>query len=520
MRFLFGDYALDIARRELHRGGERVSLEPQVFDLLAHLLRNRDRVVSKDELIERVWHGRIVSDTTIDGRIKFARRAVGDSGVAQALIRTLPRKGVRFVGKAREEGTAALSPGPIMPDAAGLQAQVRTPPDKPSIAVLPFSNMSSDPEQEYFSDGMVQDITTAISRVRWLFVIARNSSFTYKGRAVDVRQVGRELGVKYVLEGSVRKVGDHVRITAELLETTTGVHVWANQYDRTIADVFALQDEITEAVVGALVPNLRLAEIDQAKRQRTSNLNAYDLYLRALPHYYSVTREGYHEAVRLLRQSLELDPDYAAALALTAICISYGIPWGWGGSAAEAVRLARRAIALDENDAEALAICGYTLAFQGEALPEAIASVNQATHLDPNSAFCWTQSGWAHLLADLPAKALEDFHRALRLSPFDPLKSTILGGTAHACVQLDRSKEAIAAAREATRLSPNNSSAWRALTASLVLADRTEEARTAGRRILELEPEFTLRDYNGRTGGTRQLMAKLTQLLRQAGLPE
>src|SRR5580698_9653500 len=342
MRFLFGECALDLSRRELHRGCESVPLEPQVFDLLAYLLHNRDRVVSKDELIERVWHGRIVSDTTIDGRIKFARRAIGDSGVAQALIRTLPRKGVRFVGEAHEEGAAVPSLVQIIPDDTGCEAPA--PPDKPSIAVLPFINMSSDPEQEYFSDGMVQDITTAISRVRWLFVIARNSSFTYKGRAVDIRRVGRELGVKYVLEGSVRKVGDHVRITAELLETATGVHVLADQYDRKISDVFALQDEITEAVVGALVPNLRLAEIDNAKRQRTSNLNAYDLYLRALPHYYSVTREGYHEAVRLLRKSLELDPDYAAALALTAICITYGIPWGWGGSAEEAVRLARRAI--------------------------------------------------------------------------------------------------------------------------------------------------------------------------------
>jgi TolB-like protein/Flp pilus assembly protein TadD len=537
MRFLFGDYALDIARRELHRGGEPVSLEPQVFDVLAHLLLHRDRVVSKDELIEQVWHGRIVSDTTIDGRIKFARRAIGDSGVAQALIRTLPRKGVRFVGKAFEEGKAALLPGPTVLDAAIHQTQVRLPPDKPSIAVLPFANLSSEPEQDYFADGMVQDITTAISRVRWLFVIARNSSFTYKGRAVDVRQVGRELGVKYVLEGSVRKVGDHVRISTELLETATGGHVWADQYDRKIEDVFALQDEITEAVVGALVPNLRLAEIDQAKRQRASDLNAYDLYLRALPHYYAVTREGYHEAMRLLRKSLELEPDYAAALALTAACISYGMPCqlhhrvvqllavrgrlaGWGGSAEEAVRLARRAIALDKNDAEALAICGYTLAFQGEPLDEAISSVNQATHLDPNSAFCWIHSGWVHMLAAQPVKALENLRRASRLSPFDPLKSIILGGMANSLIQLDRSDEAIAAAAEATRLSPDNSSAWRALTASLVLADRVEEARTAGQHILKLEPDFTLRNWNRRTGGARQVMLKLTELLRQSGLPE
>src|SRR5215813_3751199 len=251
--FLFDEFSLDTDRRELRGPAGLIGLEPQVFDLLAYLIRNRDRVVSKDDIIAAVWNGRIVSESTLTTRINAVRAAIGDSGETQRLIKTLPRKGLRFVGAVREDkGPAgATAPAPSEPPAA------LPLPERPSLAVLPFANLSGDPEQDYFADGMVEEITTALSRVRWFFVIARDSSFTYKGRPVDVKQVGRELGVRYVLEGSVRKAAKRVRITAQLVETETGAHVWADRFDSVLDNLFELQDEIAASVVGAIEPQLR-----------------------------------------------------------------------------------------------------------------------------------------------------------------------------------------------------------------------------------------------------------------------
>ena len=233
MRYLFEDYTLDAERRELHRGADIVPVAPQVFDLLEYLIRNRKRVVSKDDLINAVWNGRSVSDAALTTRLNAARCAIGDSGAEQRLIKTLPRKGFRFVGQVREAREVA---GPNPGDAPESAPAV---PDKPSIAVLPFANMSGDPEQEYFADGMVEEITTALSRFKWLFVIARNSSFTFKGKAVDIKEVGRRLGVRYVLEGAVRKASGKVRITGQLIEAATGAHIWADRFERDMTDIFA-----------------------------------------------------------------------------------------------------------------------------------------------------------------------------------------------------------------------------------------------------------------------------------------
>jgi TolB-like protein len=288
LRFLFGDHVLDTARRELSRGGEQIELEPQVFDLLVYLLRNRERVVSKDDLLASVWGGRIVSDATLDSRIAAARRAVGDSGAAQTLIRTFARKGVRFVGEVRDSKPAAVAPEM----AAEPGRPELTLPDKPSIVVLPFANMSGDPEQEYFVDGMVEEIITALSRIRWLFVIARNSSFTYKGQTIDVRQVGRELGVRYVLEGSVRKARNRVRIAGQLIEAETGAHLWAERFDGSLEDVFDLQDEVAIRVAGVIEPTLQAAEIRRSSDRSTNDLTADDLYLRALALSFSWEKEA------------------------------------------------------------------------------------------------------------------------------------------------------------------------------------------------------------------------------------
>ena len=276
MQFHFSDHVLDVGLRELTRAGENVAVEPQVFDLLIYLVENRDRVVSKDDLIETIWDGRIVSESTLTSRINAARKAVGDSGKDQAVIRTIARKGFRFVGDVKRRRAArcvaaaelAAARQPRRPQVTARARRQHRPLDRPAIAVLPFVNISGEPEQEYFSEGISEDIITALSKLRWFYVIARNSSFIYKGKSVHLRQIGEELGVGYIVEGSVRKDGDHVRITAQLVDVVTGSHLWAERYDRDLADVFAVQDEITQAVVAAIEPQLYAAENFRARAKR------------------------------------------------------------------------------------------------------------------------------------------------------------------------------------------------------------------------------------------------------------
>src|SRR5215471_14331677 len=277
LQYLFDGYVLDPDRRELRGPAGLVDVEPQVFDLLTYLIRNRDRVVSKDDIMAAVWGGRIVSESALTTRVNAARNAIGDNGDAQRLIKTLLRKGMRFVGVVREDNKPDVPPSRV-----SSEPQSNLPlPDRPSIAVLPFANMSGDPEYEYFADGMAEEIITALSRCNWLFVIARNSSFTYKGKAVDVRQVGRELGVRYVLEGSVRRGGNRLRILGQLVDATTGAQIWADRFEGELSDVFDLQDRIAESVVAAIEPWLQLAEIERVKRKAPADLAAYDLLLQA-----------------------------------------------------------------------------------------------------------------------------------------------------------------------------------------------------------------------------------------------
>ena len=328
MEFLFSDHRLDTDRRELRRGSEAIAVEPQVFDLLIYLVENRDRVVSKDDLLASIWGGRIVSDSTLTSRINAARKAVGDSGNAQKLIRTIARKGFRFVGEVRmadadpaEAGTADRAAEPSRP-ALPL-------PDRPAIAVLPFTNMTDDPAQDYFSDGISEDIITALSKLRWFFVIARNSSFVYKGKAVHLKQIAAELGVGYVVEGSVRKVGERVRITAQLNDVATGSHIWAERYDRELADVFAVQDEITEAIVAAIEPQLYAAENFRARRKPPDSMDAWDLVMRALSHYWRVTRQDNVVAQALLEKATTIDPNYGQAFGVLATSHTFSAHMGW-----------------------------------------------------------------------------------------------------------------------------------------------------------------------------------------------
>jgi TolB-like protein len=497
MRFQFGDHVLDPERRELSRGGEPVSVEPQVFDLLLHLIRHRDRVVSKDELIATVWKGRIVSESAIDSRIKAARRAVSDNGAEQSVIRTFPRIGVRFIADATEN----VAPGPERPVAECVQHQVGAAgpgspplalPDKPSIAVLSFANLSGDPEQEYFADGMVEEIITALSRIRWLFVIARNSSFAYKNQAVDVRQIGRDLGVRYVLEGSVRKAGDRVRITAQLIEAETGAHLWADRFDGQLADVFALQDNVATSVAGVIEPRLQAAEVTRSGRRPTTNLTAYDLYLRALANFPWTDKEQIFRASNLFDEALACDPNYGPALSWAAVCRGRMLIDGYTedreASRRAALAFADRALSAASSDPGVLANVALVLGDVGrEDISAAIALIDRALSLNPSSARGWFISGLLRVFAGECDAAIGCIEMSMRLAPRDPVGVPIyvMGLALFFSRQFETAAEKL---RLAARSYPGWPLPYRALAACYAQAGRIPEARDIIRQLHAFGP--------------------------------
>jgi TolB-like protein/Tfp pilus assembly protein PilF len=521
--YRFGDYSLDSARRELWCGSGLVAVEPQVFDVLQFLLCNRQRVVSKDDLIAAVWAGRIVSESTLNSRITAVRHAIGDSADEQRFIKTLPRKGVRFVGAVREDEEAtriAASSNIIEPSRAVL-----TIPDKPSIAVLPFTNMSGDSDQEYFADGMVEEIIMALSRFRQLFVIARNSSFAYKGRAVDVKQVGRELGVRYILEGSVRKAGNRVRISGQLIDTATGAHLWADRFDGSLEDIFELQDQITTSVVGAIAPKLEQAEIDRAKRKLTESLDAYDHYLRGIASFNQWTREANAEALWSFSKAIELDPSFASAYAWAARCYAqrktYGRVTDRMQEVAEAERLARRAVQLGNDDAVALCFGGWALARVVGDLDTGAVLIARALVLNPNLAAAWYCSGWVKVFLGQPEEAIKHLAYAIRLSPFDPLSGYKQVGIATAHLFAGRYDEASSWAEMALGEQPIYVTALLAAAASHALAGRLKQAQKAIERLHLTDPTLTVSNLGDRLPLRRQEdIARWAEGLRLAGLPE
>jgi adenylate cyclase len=395
-------------------------------------------------------------------------------------------------------------------------------PDKPSIAVLPFQNMSGDPEQEYFADGMVEDIITALSRFKSLFVIARNSSFTYKGKAVDIKQVGRELGVRYVLEGSVRNAAGRVRITGQLIDAATGVHIWADRFERDLTDVFALQDDVTVAVVSAIQPKLLQAEIAMAVRRRPESLTAYDLYLRALPSYYLTTREGLDEAIRLASRALELDPRFALVAALAAQCHQLKVVLGYASDPQfdrkEAVRFLRLALSLDDGDPDTLARACLASTFMVGDVESEIEMADRAVALNPNSFIAWYARGWVCRNATQPEEAVRSFERAIRTSPVDPALHLAFAAIGTSLIELGRFDEAVAAGKKARRQNPSHPVVYRCLASAFAHLGRDEEAREALDRLLELDPTFTITGFIDRGG---QSTARLyIEGLRKAGLPE
>ncbi len=421
-----------------------------------------------------------------------------------------------------EAGAPIQAPIGPAPGGTGPGGPALALPERPSIAVLPFQNMSGDAEQDYFCDGMVEDIITGLSRIKWLFVIARNSSFTYKGRAVDVKQAGRELGVRYVLEGSVRKGGNRVRITGQLVEAETGAHLWAERYDRPLEDIFAVQDEMTLNVVGAIEPSLRQAEIERVKRVRPENLGAYDLLLRALPHVYAAMPEQAAKAVPLLDRALALEPDYALAHSYAAWC--HEILFMRGGQKPEhreaAVRHAHAALAKGPDDATALALAGFVVAMIVHDMPAARKAFDQALAISPSSFFALAFGGAALGWKGDGERARDWGERALRISPFDRLRYTAAFSAALGYFILGQYDKATEWARQAIQSEPEFSLSHVLLAAALAAAGHGEEAHAAASRVRALWPEFGTRLLCAAVAIPASLATPLSQALRAAGLPD
>ena len=465
-----------------------------MFDLLVYLVQNRDRVVSKDDLIASVWGGRIVSDSTLTSRINAARKAVGDSGEEQKLIRTIARKGFRFVGDVRTANGG--EPERSTPDESHEPPRPALPlPDRPAIAVLPFTNMSGDPEQEYFSDGISEDIITALSKLRWFFVIARNSSFIYKGKAVHLKQVAEELGVGYVVEGSVRKGGDRVRITAQLNDVATGSHIWAERYDRDLADVFAVQDEITEAIVAAIEPQLYAAENFRARRKPPDSMDAWDLVMRALSHYWRVTRQDNVVAQALLEKAIAIDPNYGQALGVLATSHTFSAHMGWADMATAAPIAERAALAAIQADSEdpwahfALG-CVYLFARRFD---DSLAEFELALRLNPNFSLAQGYYGLALSYCGRWEEAAAAAQRALAIEPARSAMPAIYCGIAAYAQFVGRNyDEAMRLARDGIRHRGDFVGAHRVLTAAAGMAGETDIANAALRELRRAQPNISL----------------------------
>ena len=474
-------------------------------------------MVSRDDLIATVWVGRIVSEATLGSRINAARVAIGDNGDEQRLIRTILRKGIRFVGAVEERGA------PAAVDHAGGDPPL---PDKPSIAVLPFQNMSGDPEQDYFADGVVEEIITALSRFRNLFVIARNSSFAYKGRTADIKAVSRELGVRYVLEGSVRKTANRVRVTGQLIDAATGAHLWADRFDGTLEDIFELQDQVTSRAVGAIAPTLEQAEVERIRRKPTESLDAYDCYLRGIAVSSQVTRAATEAALDLFRRAIARDEYFAAPFARAAQLYVLRKANGWmvdrAAEIVEAMHMARRAVELGRDDAAALSNGGYALAYVGGDVEAGATFVDAALALNANLANAWGASGWVKTCLGEYDTGIAHAAVAMRLSPLDPRLFAWQFSTALAHLLAARYQEAAAWAARTLHHHPNYMAPLRVAASSHALAGQLDMAHAAIRRIRELDPALRLSTLDEvlppiQRAGDRALYV---DGLRRAGLPE
>jgi TolB-like protein len=475
VRYEFGEHVIDLDRRELRRGGERIATEPQVFDLIAFLVRNRERVVSRDDLINEVWGGRIVSDSAVTTRINAARRALGDSGAAQAVIRTLSRKGVRFIAEVHEGGMPATR---ISPQAT---ADAPTPFPKPSILVLPFRNISGDPEQDYLTDAVTSDLTVDLSRMPDIAVISAATALTFKGSSLEIRQIGRELGVRYLVVGSIGRRDDRVRTNVQLLDAASGEQLWGDRFENEFAALGDLENAITGRIAASL--NVHVARAEGRRAENARQPDALDLRLRAVSlRYSSVAPENTMATRRLLQQSVALDPGSAEAWArLAEIIVSdYIYRWNDAGDAdlREAEEAVRKALLIDPNHALAHVAHGLIARGHGEH-HSALEAFSRAIELDRNFAFAYAHKGNELILVGRPAEAQPLVEQAIRLSPYDPsigIFSWIIG---RARFFLGQHEEAIVWLRKSVETRPNLWFNRLYLVSACALSDMPDEAARA-----------------------------------------
>ena len=492
----FGSFRLDADPEILFRGAEPTVLGQRAVALLRLLLERAGTPVSKEALIEAAWPGLAIEDSNLTVQIAALRRVLEQGAGGADWIETLPRRGYRYVGPVVTTGDPRAEAKPRTSAALAL-------PDRPSVAVLPFSNLGGDREQDYFTDGMVEDIIVGLSRIKWLFVAAGTSSFTYKGGAVDPKQVGRELGVRYVLQGSLRKDGNRVRISAHMIEAEPGGHLWTERFDRALDDIFALQDEIALNVVGAIEPSLRRAEVERVKRKRPDNLDAYDLVLKAQADVYSGMPAQVTKALVLLKRALALDSTYALAHSFAAMChhclyLRAGLR---EGSKAASIRHAQAAIQYGQDDALALTFAA-------------------ALAISPSSALTYIMGSVIFGWAGEAERAIDWGKRAMRLSPFDPWIWSAFHALALGYFHLGRYEEAVKAAHKAVQFNPGHSISYMLLAAALAKLGRLQEARAAAARVLELQPAFRYSRQFAGVDCAPALAATLSESLHIAGLPE
>lgn len=513
----FEGYTLDIDRRELKRGSDLLAIEPQVFDLLAYLATNRERVLSKDDLIASIWEGRVVSDSTLTSRINSARKAVGDNGREQRLIRTYARKGIRFVGEVRESSDVAGAPaGPIAPPDAR---------DKPRIAVLPFVNLGGGAEQEYFSDGITEDIITALSKHRSLVVLARSSTFAFRNQSDDARRIGLDLGANYILQGSVRRMGSRVRITAQLAETEGGRNIWAEQYDGGVQQIFEIQDEITATIAARLEPEVGVAERSRPAKNPLEAFSAWDFFRLGTSYFYKSTADDNREAQRLLRRAIELDPGLAQAHGFLAysmiLSMIYFDTEPDDALLDEAVRIGKAGVALDERDAAVRFMYGRALLARKD-YDEALSELQAAVELNPNLAVAYCGLGDTLTYDGRVREAIPYFERAIALSPHDPLRSSFYSYGAMAHLFAGAFDAAEDWARKATRVPNCHYWGYAHRVAALGHLQRPDEQTAALQDLLKLKPDFTCRLAQRRLFYLRDPdhITRYIEGLRRSGVPE
>ena len=504
----FGPFRFDLGDSKLSFQGAPISLGSRALDILRVLALAKGDVVSKGRLLDEVWPGLVVEENNIQVHISALRKELDKRTDGESFIVTVPGRGYRLVGLERLPET----------DRSQMRDPQRLVIPGASIAVLPFQNMSGDPEQEYFTDGIVEDIITGLSRIKWLFVIARNSSFFHKGKTVGQKQIGHDLGARYLVEGSVRKAGNRVRITAQLIDAQTGGHLWAERYDRLLGDIFAVQDEITMSVVGAIEPNLRKVEIERVKRKRPDNLDAYDLVLRALPFVRTGMVQGANAAIPLLKRALELEPEYAWARALLAQCFHFRFSRGGLGEAdrAASTQYARAASAAGSDDATTLAIAAMVIWFDGHDVATAFELFDRALAVSNSNVVALSNSAFVLAWMGNSETAIERAQRAIKLSPFDTSNSYLALAVAHFhSKNYENSRDA---AERAVEGNPGFSVPRALLSAALIRLNRTQEAIAEARRLIDLDPTFTTRNWSVTVGMVPEVFVPFANALHDAGI--